>query len=431
MNEDKGNVDMNFKTDRYIKGLFSVNVLLTLVFTFLYYLIKDSMPFFYVIALFLIELLCIAWGVISQGFKIKISNNEKILLVVILCTQIGACLVSTLRFGYTIFDIHKIALYVGMLAACFFVARRNTISSKTFNKIINIVLSIGVFACLFNLYVNRQYFQGFNLAIIMFYTWNFSSFFFTRATYGVFVAICAIMALYRAEKERNKMYLLLYIFFVLNVLITAARMEMLAVIISSYIYMMHSKKYRRVIIPVGLVILFFLIIYGISNINMIITEFTDKYFIFFKSHGGLSDDITTGRIGLWEKAFEYTDIYSFFFGHGLGNKDEIMIRDNIQVLGETLNSFHSGYVDLYFEMGIFGVCVTVFIALNILVKTKKMYSLKLRNLVWGLMSIWFLVNLADSNLLPFTTDMFSPISCFFFFALPICMINSNESLKND
>ena len=422
---------MFFKTDRYIKGLFCINVLLTLVFTFLYYLIKDSIPVFYVVALFLVELLCIAWGAISKGYKIKVNNNEKLLLAAILCTQIGACLISSLRFGYVIFDIHKIILYVGMLATCCFVARRSAISSRLFNKIVNIVLIIGLFSCLFNLYVNRQYFQSFNLAVIMHYTWNFSSFYFTRATYGVFVTVCAIMALYRAEKERKKIYLLLYIFFVLNVLITAARMEMLTVVIASYIYMMHSKQYRRVIVPVGIVILFLLLIYGISSINTIITEITDKYYIFFKSHGGLSDDITTGRLGLWKKAFEYTDVYSLFFGHGLGSKDAIMMNDNIQVLGETLTSFHSGYVDLYFEMGIFGICVTVFIALNILLRSKKIASPRLRNLVWGLMSIWFLVNLADSNLLPFTTDMFSPISCFFFFALPICMINSNDFLKND
>lgn len=422
---------MGNKSDRYIKGMFAINIILTIVLTFFYYFFKDRIPNFYVLSLFAIEILCILFGLANGKFKLRLKNNDKRILLIVVATQPIACFISTLRFGVLVFDIHKIFLFCGMISVCFFLAKKHTISVKLFNQILDIVLAIGLFACLFNLFVNKQYFQSLDLSIIMYYTWNFSSFFFTRATYGVFLSICAIIALYRVEKKFNIVYIILYIFFLLNVLITAARMEMLAVIMASCVYMLHSKRYRKIVIPIFFLVLILLIIYVLPIWYTKIAFFIDKYFLFFKGHGGLSNDVSTGRFELWGKALGYTDVFSFFFGHGLGSKDTIMLKDNIQILGQNLTSFHCGYVDLFFETGVFGVGVIFYIAVSIIKKTKMIQSQRIRNLLWGLMSIWFLVNIADSNLLPFTTDMFSPVASFFFFTFPVCLSNSREFSIND
>ena len=259
----------------------------------------------------------------------------------------------------------------------------------------------------------------------MHYTWHFSSFFFTRATYGMYICICAIASLYKAEKNGSKLYLVLYLFFVANVLITAARMEMIAAIGASIIYLIHSPKYRKYVFGLFVVLLFILGTYGKAALEVRISNFVNRNVLYFMGHGGA--DISTGRIELWTKAMSYTDIYSFLFGHGLGSKDAIMEMDKISILGQQLRSFHSGYVDLFFETGIFGVAFILYIAASIIKNSKRFKLKRIQNFVWGIMSIWFLVNIADSNMLPFTTDMFSPFSTFIVFTLPTCMVNSSKS----
>lgn len=421
---------MKIGKSKFINYLFYLEVVITLIMIFITNIIVKSANF-YVYALFAIEIAVIATPFLLYGEKLKLKKNEILFVVVFVASQCISFLWFNLTYNIGGFDIHKAILFAGMVVANYFVANKIDCNYNTFEKMIDFFIVSGIVACVFNLIVNSHYFSLGNLSVIMHYTWNFKSFFFTRATYGIYVSVCAIAALYRSEKKGKLGYLLIYVFLVANVLVTAARAQMLAIIGASIIYLSYSKKYRKFVIFGSAILVALLIIIGASYFSESFSNIMNTYSIFFDHSKGGQTDISTGRFYLWSVALQNNDLFTFFFGHGLGSKDVFLTINKISVLNEVVMSFHSGYVDLFFETGIFGLSFLAVSILGTLKNVKNNCRKDIKHFIFAIFSIWALVNVADSNMLPYSTDMFTPFATFIVVVLPNAIANYEKKLAQN
>lgn len=384
----------------------------------------------YVYPLFLLELFIIICVIFNDKLIIKISKNEKVFYVIFICTQLIMFLITSIKYDTIIFDIHKLILFIGMIYACYYKPQRSYCTYERLDAMLNMLIIVGLIACLYNFVINIQYFRIGNLAILMHHTWKFSSFFFTRATYGLFLSFSAIATLVKSEKRGSKGYLIIYAFFVVNIIITAARAQIISVIIGSLIYLSYSKLYKKYVIVGGVTLVMFLAIYFGIYFNNSLSMFINKYLLFFDHSQGGMTDITTGRFYLWQQAIKHMDILSFWGGNGLGSRDTIMIKETIQVLGETLTSFHSGYIDLFFETGILGIMFYITVVKNTIKRLQDLKRKDIQHFFYSVIVIVLIANVFDSNVLLFTTDVFSPIVSVMVIALPNAIANTDKSTIN-
>lgn len=423
---------MKFKISKnnYTINIFYLSVVLELLMIFITNTVAQSMHGFYVYALFLIEGLIILLGIFTllKGNGLKLEEGLIILLFIL--TQIFVLLWSSIHYNVVLLDFHKVLLYAGMICACYFVPQRCSCSYDKLDIILDFLIWTGTIACLYNLIINRHYFASKDLSTIMHYTWNFRSFFFTRATYGIYISIASIAALVKSERKNSGWLLFLNIFLVGNVLITAARAEIIAVISGTILYLSYSKKYKKFVIVGIIILLLYLFTINIETLKNNLDNLINTYYIFFNHSQDGKTDITTGRLYLWHLAFQNNNFFTSILGHGIGSKDTLMRTWNITVLDEMLSSFHNGYVDLYFETGILGICFLGTCLLKTFKQVKRYCRKDIAHFFYAILLIWALVNIADSNMLPFTTDMFTPFATFMVITLPLTVANYAKNRKH-
>lgn len=421
---------LKISKNNYTINMFYLSVVLELLMIFITNTIAKSVYGFYIYVLFFIEGIIIVYGLfmLRKGHGLKLSEGLIILLFII--TQVLALLWSSIRYDVILFDFHKVLLYAGMIGTCYFVAKRYSCSYNVLDVILDFLIWTGIIACIYNLIVNRHYLASKDLSSVMHYTWNFRSFFFTRATYGIYVSMASIAALVKSERKNSKWLLILNVFLIGNVLITAARAEIIAVTLGTILYLSYSKKYRKFIIFGILVLVLLLITINLERLKNDLDNLMETYYIFFNHSQSGKTDITTGRFYLWNLAFQSNDIFTFILGHGIGSKDTLMKAWNVTVLDEMLTSFHNGYVDLYFETGILGVSFLGACLIKIFRQVKKYCRKDIAHFFYAILAVWMLVNMADSNMLPFTTDRFTPFATFMVITLPLTVANYAKNGKH-
>ena len=409
----------------YIEYLFVICVVLEVFFMILSNFFSNS-AMVLVYAIFFVEILAIIFAVFSSHLKVYIPQDEKILFFLFVLIQVFAYVFSSFKFGTVVFDLHKLLMCIGLIYATYFATQKIKCSEKSFDKIINFMLFIGLVATIYNFIENFQYFKSMDLSVVMYYTWNFNSFFSVRAVYAGFISICAIFSLLKSELYKKKIYLCLYVYFLCNILITAARAQSLAVIIATMFFLFHSKRYKKIVVFVGIIGGIVILIVGLTWF----TELVEEYFMFFDHSQNRDTDFSTGRFELWGEALKAMDFVSMFSGYGLGSKDEFMLLKNIEILDSQLTSFHSGYIDLFFETGFLGLVFWSKAIIDAIRVIKKNCPTEIK---YGLISVIILVLVSclfDSCYMIFTTDTMSPVASFFVVALPITVSNYYRDNNN-
>lgn len=375
---------------------------------------------------FTIALCAILLTVIANKFRISfLKKIEAVQIIGFGFVQILMYMLNSLKYDTIFFDIHKLFMCLGMMFACFYVSQKYSCSNKLFNKIIDVVLIFGIIVTIYNFWVNLSYFKLGNLTQIMIYSWNFKGFFPARAAYGTFVSICAIIALFRFEERRRIWWIAICIWLVLNVLITAARAQCIAVIIAISIYLVRSKKYRKYLI-LGCAILILLLL--ILNEDFF-TNITSTYYMFFDHTYGRNTDISTGRLTLWFTALKNMDPLNWLVGNGIGSKDMIMEIRGVTILNERLLSFHSGYIDLLFETGIAGYCLWGSIICKTIQRVNSFCPEKIKHLFGSIAAVILVSCLFDSCYLIFTTDTMSLFATFIMICFPITVSSYYKNLE--
>lgn len=359
----------------------------------------------------------------ARGFIIRIKKNQLLLLCVFIVSQAVAFGIASITLDINSYDIHKTVLIAGMVYVCYFASEKSQYSENQFYRLLDYLIIIGIFACTYNFIVNFKFFRLENLSLLMHYTWNFKSFFNTRSSYGILLSFAAISALVRSERKHMAGNLLLYTFFLLNTLITAARTEMIAIILGSSLYFICSKRYRRPFLVIGGFILLIITVSGMSDLMKDFGHLTNKYYIFFNHMQSSSGDISTGRFGMWKLAFESMGPYSFIFGHGAGSKDAYLTSVNYTVLNENLKSFHNGYIDMLFENGLLGLGIMFGTVFSVFKRVRKYCSPLIQSFYAAILMIVFLANMGDSNALVFTADTLSPLVTVLILTVPNALAN--------
>lgn len=416
---------MFVRNKNHIKGLFFISIVVLLIANFFVNAIGNRNNLYYVYSIFAIEIIIILLSIINNGFAIRMKKNERNFLIAFVLCQCVTYIVSSVKYNILFFDIHKLFLFVGMVYSCYICSKKAVCTQKTLNDIFDFLILAGLFACVYNLVDNIKYFESGKLSSIMHYSWYLRSFFFTRATYGTFLGVCCIISLLKSERKESIRYLLCYVFFLINIFLTAARAEILATLIASLLYLSYSKRYKKIVIAGIFIVFIGVLIVWHSSINEVVSKFLDTYSMFFDHSKGRDTDLTTGRLYLWQTAISNMNFFSVMFGNGLGSKDTIMQLKNVQVLGETLSSFHSGYVDLFFETGIIGIGFVLYCIVYTFRKVSTNCNAYIKNFLYSLLVLFALVNMADSNMLLFTTDFFAPFATFMIIALPNSVVYGN------
>lgn len=409
---------MKIKRESYVKHLFLLFVIFELLVMFASGMMSYN-PVIIVYGNFAIEIIATIYAVSLHGFKLRIPRNDRIWLSIFGICQITMFFITSFQKDIVFFDIHKLLMCLGMIFCSCYVVSGEECSPKLLDKFCNLVLLFGVFATVYNIVINTNILKTGNLSIIMYYTWSFRAFFPARAAYGSFLAVCALIALMRAEQSKKKGMLFLFIWFAVNILITAARAQCLALILGAIIYLLHSKKYRKFVfcgIAIGIV---YLLIMGIGWFD----EIKETYFMFFDHSRGRDTDITTGRLELWIQAFKNMGIANWLVGTGIGSKDTVMALNNVSILGERLSSFHSGYIDLFFESGLLGILIWGRSITRTIKNIKSVCPDNIKHFFVSVIVIFLVSCVFDSCYMIYTTDTMAAFSTLFAIALPNTVAN--------
>lgn len=409
---------MKLKKRTYIEHLFFICVILQLIIMLLANaVLKNALVLVY--GTFVLDILAIGIAFVHTNFKIRLPQREIPLIFLFLVSQMMMYLITSLCYDTLFMDFHKLILCVGLIYACYFAADTSKCSPDKLETIFNLIIYFGLIASIYNLIINFGYIRLVKLTAIMYYAWGFTSFFSTRAVYGTFLTICAIITLYKSERNSIRAYWLLFFWLSINVIITAARAQCLALIIGSVIYLTYSKKYRKFVIFGIFVAIIYLVFTGISNFS----EITEKYYMYFDHSQGRETDISTGRFELWGHAMQAMNLWNWPFGNGLGSKDTLMSIKEIKILGAQLYSFHSGYVDLFFETGILGIVIWARYIKKTLYNLAVCCPKRIRCLFISIIMVILVACLFDGCFLPFTADTMAIFSSFIIFALPKSVAN--------
>lgn len=416
---------MQFKKYTYIENLFILFVIFEIgIMIFSNAVFNNSNVIIY--GNFAIEIIATLYAIFNDRIKLIMPNNDKILFFSFAISQLVMFLVTSIVNDTVFFDIHKLLMCLGMIYVCCYATRRVECTPEILNKIFNITLLLGIVATIYNMIINAEILRMRNLSEIMYYTWNFRSFFSARAAYGSFLAVCALIALLKSEQKKKKVLLVLYFWFAGNIILTAARAQCIALILGSIIYLVYSKNYRKYVDFGIFVGIFYLVIVGVNHLD----EITETYFMFFDHSRGRDTDISTGRFQLWATALENMNVLNWFIGNGIGSKDTIMELRGVTILGERLSSFHSGYVDLLFETGILGLYIW---GRSIKITIKQVSHACPKNLKHFFIATIIVVLTScvfDSCYLIYTTDTMAMFASFFVIALPKTVANYYKSKES-
>lgn len=368
---------------------------------------------------FAIEIFTTLYVLSVEQFEISMERNEVTIILLFTVGQLMMFGITSILEKTLFFDVHKLLMCLGLLYSTFFSAKRIKCNIKEYDIILNILIIVGIVSTLYNFFVNFSTFKMGNLTRILFYSWNFRSFFSSRAAYGTFLALCAIIALMKSEQSGKKMFLLLFFWFSANILITAARAQCISLICGVIAYLLYSKRYRKFVIIAGL----FGLVYVLLLNNEYFVNLIDKYFMLFDHSRDRSTDITTGRLELWTTAFSYMNPWNWLLGVGIGAKDTVMALNAVSILGQQLLSFHSGYVDLVFETGLFGLLIWGWSVKRTFHAVKRQCPVNVRHFFYASLIAISISNVFDSCYMIFTTDTMAVFATFMIIVFPNAVAN--------
>ena len=369
--------------------------------------------------LLVIELLITIIVAMDFGFKIPIESSAKQKIVAIFLSQFLAYFFTTLFEKYDCFDIHRLIAFLLMYIVLFEAAKFGKITKRDFEQILKIIIIIGIVACFYNIFIHRDTILTLNLTKIMYYTSTYSAFFLTRSNFCLLLVVCYVISLYFYDLNKKRIFILLAVFFVGNVLLTNARTSIiiLALITANYLFMKKNGSARNIIIIILCGAILALLPWDSIILNF--KNIMDKYSLIFRIN---SSDFSNGRLELWWYAFKDMDLKSFLLGHGIGSKDAYL-----GMIGAIAYSFHSSWIDLFYEGGmcLFLIYASVFIYVIKYVKNSTLSVIQ-KKMFYNFIIILLVSGIGDAIALPFMLDTSTIFSTLVFITFPICTVNGDR-----
>ncbi|CCY84169.1 o-antigen polymerase [Clostridium sp. CAG:149] len=405
---------MNIPHKTYIRynSVIGVGVLLFFgmnVFTNAVSLIPSEL---YYRVLLLVELI-LAGGTILVSRRLTKKSFQTAVLII--SVQILSYTFTTLMSGYVCLDLHRLLSMVLMILAMYYIPFHSYITRRFFERFLNGILLGGLLSIVYNMILNWQVIGSFNMSLIMVNTFKFKAIFLTRSNFCLLLCISSAICIYR-RKKNTLFYSILLLIFTGNILLTNARTSILAVLAMFLYEIWNGKRGKRrkiLLILIGGVILCFM---PWNAIIEKISTFVKEYPLLFVRN---NSDITNGRLGLWKDALEGTNFLSVFIGHGIGAKDAYLSS-----LGSEYGSFHSMYVDLFFEGGFFLLSLFFFFIMTVIRSIKKSnLNFNNKKLFFELFIVIGVSGFGDAIATPFLLDTSSLLATLLLFTCPITLIN--------
>ena len=374
----------------------------------------------YYSGLLIVELLMSCFAIYKCQSQISMQNNNLDIVIYLGITQIIAYFANLFYENFDCFDIHRLSAFLIMVICTYCFAWNSKVEKIELEKFLDTFILITVIACIYNTIVNWLYIQSFNPLIMMSYTNRFTSFFQTRSNYCLFLCIAVAISLYKYRTSKKILYIALISFFTLNIIMTNARTSIITLVLMFLLHIFLTTKNKTTYL-LFLPILFAVFIFSPIPWERFIgslDSFTEKYYLLF-SRASASDDFSNGRMELWKFAFEDINPLNFVIGHGIGSKDAYLMFINASAA-----SFHSIWIDLFFEGGLLFVVLYICLIAKI-IKTVKTSLLNndLKNMFYVFMSILIVSGFGDAIALPFMLDTSVIISTLLFITLPIASSN--------
>lgn len=416
---------MKYK-QKYIGYLFIATFIGNILFSFIANVFFNESIL--TIGIFCVEISAFIISIINNNFKLFLSKKEQMIGVLFFIFQILMYFITSFSYKIYFFDIHKLIMCLGMIYTMYICCKNTVCTRLQLNIICKVVLGVGIISVVYNFFINYNYFIPFDFKTIInrgaIYNKSFYS---SRAVYGTILNICAMFSLLSLKNKKNVLYWGIYFIFLINIIFTGARAQIIALFVGTLIFFIQEKKYKVPIIMISILLFLYLVITDFS----IISKVMGKYGYFFDhSIYKQNADISSGRFDLWKIAFDNMNPINYLFGLGLGSKDTIMKIVGASYLEQSLFSFHSGYVDLFFEIGLFGYLIWYGIIIKVYKDVLKNCPTKIRNFLFAVLFIVLVSNIFDSCSLIFTTDTLSITSSFFIVSLPLAISNYYKNEKN-
>lgn len=372
--------------------------------------------------LFVIEICLAIIGIIEFQFKLPCMKHVGFTIIIIIFFQLLSYGFDVVLEDFICFDIHRLLAFVLMYMILYECAKFGKISLCFYENFNTIILLFGLFACLYNIVINRESILTFNLSKIMYFTSMYKSFFLTRSNFCLLLTTCYTISIHRWEKEKKIVVLALAIFFAVNILLTNARTSILTISVVTILFLTYQKKSNIRNIMLFLVICLVLVTLPWDSFLLKLNDLSQKYSLIFRTG---SSDVSNGRFTLWKLVFDNINPVNLLIGHGIGSKDAYL-----SYIGEFATSFHSSWIDLFYEGGVTFIIIYAFVFYNVIQHVKYSHlSQPDKRLLYSYIVIVLLCGGGDAIALPFMLDTSTIFSTIMFITIPLTV--ANGSLKEN
>lgn len=256
------------------------------------------------------------------------------------------------------FDL--INIFVRFIAVSIFVVLPSnlSISKKGLHSFMSLIVLLGVVASVYNLVIN---FKGILniLSINNPYAVNYKSFFINRNGFAQFLFFAIVANTYLFFTKKSTSYLLIQIFFILNLVATLSRgaIVSLGIFLLLFYFLYFKERYLTKII----ILLLLSILVIIIAFNKQISDFIIEMVI--REEMG-----TTSRIALWQIGVEILNQYNWLLGIGYFTSTGFL-----NMKGYSITEFHSFYIDTLVGGGIVDLLLYLALFSYIILRINNIY----------------------------------------------------------
>ena len=255
-----------------------------------------------------------------------------------------------------------------------------------------------LYMCIYNFIINYDSIININI-VTRSYEMNYASFFNNRNTFAFYLVygLCCSFSLFNSFNQNKKIYLPIFLFLLLNLILTLSRTGLICVFLFILIsVLINSTKKQKMFYFIALLLL----VYSLFSLPQI-SSFFEKNLI--RSSSGLS-----GRNEIWSYG---SNLLKDNYLLGLGFNKPIELLSNSYL---STSSFHNTYLTILLYGGILYVIANIFLWLQSItyVLFIKKHNKKIYYIMLGFILIYFVYGFTETQVLFFSSSVSFVSTCF-------------------
>lgn len=354
--------------------------------------------------------------------NIYVNKYGFLVLIVYIILQLVAFLYSSICNLPIDYDFHRILVFCILFYVFFIAIKINSITEEVVEKIFFSLIMTGIIAFIFNIVINIEKLRLLSNSIL-YLKYNgpyFSAFFAQRTECAFHAFLCCNACIYFMAKTNLKRYYILYGIFLLQCILTNARMPLAMIILSSVVAFAYNKTLRK---NIKWLILLFILIF-IINFNEIYSLVQEFIIPFFTHDGSAGIDTGAVRADSWTDLVKGSSGLAFIIGHGMGSQTSLTtyFSDYYKVGG-----YHSMYFDAFCQGGILLVIILIYVMIYVIIKIQKSnVSTSIKTYAWSIIIGYAGCMITDSVGSLFDFQVLSLISTAMVVGIPLACVHNEK-----